>query len=71
MARGLRQTMTHPTVGTMPVTASPLRFSDTPVQYDRPPPLLGQHTQEILREVLGLTDEQIAALPLCTTIATP
>jgi crotonobetainyl-CoA:carnitine CoA-transferase CaiB-like acyl-CoA transferase len=55
----------------MPVTASPLRFSDTPVQYDRPPPLLGQHTQEILREVLGLTDEQIAALPLCTTIATP
>jgi len=62
IARGLRQNIAHPTAGTVPVTASPLRFSDTPVQYDRPPPLLGQHTIEVLREVLGLTEDDIAAL---------
>ncbi len=62
ISRGLRQNIAHPTAGTVPVTASPLRFSDTPVQYDRPPPLLGQHTIEVLREVLGLNEAEIAAL---------
>jgi crotonobetainyl-CoA:carnitine CoA-transferase CaiB-like acyl-CoA transferase len=39
----------------MPVTASPLRFSDSPVTYRRAPPLLGEHTEEVLREVLGIS----------------
>ena len=68
-ARGLRQEIPHPTAGAVPVTASPLRFSATPVQYDRPPPLLGQHTNEVVREVLGLSDDEIAALQAPTAIA--
>ena len=44
-----------------PVTASPLRFSDSPVVYRRAPPLLGQHTEEVLREVLGKSPQAIAA----------
>ena len=61
-ARGLRQELPHPTIGTMPTTASPMRLSDTPVQYRRSPPTLGQHTDEVLREVLGMDEAAIAAL---------
>jgi crotonobetainyl-CoA:carnitine CoA-transferase CaiB-like acyl-CoA transferase len=60
-ARGLRQEMTHPLAGRASVTASPLRFSETPVQYRRAPPLLGEHTEEVLREVLGKDAAGIAA----------
>ncbi|MEI2416012.1 CaiB/BaiF CoA-transferase family protein [Orrella sp. JC864] len=61
-ARELRRELPHPLAGAVPLTGSPLRFSDTPVQYRRAPPLLGEHTQEVLRERLGLSDEEIAAL---------
>ncbi|HMN79341.1 MAG TPA: CaiB/BaiF CoA-transferase family protein [Burkholderiaceae bacterium] len=57
---GLLREMDHP-AGRVPVVGSPLRFSDSPVTYDRPPPLLGQHTDEVLRE-LGFDDAGIAAL---------
>ena len=43
--------------------ANPLRFSATPVRYDLPPPALGEHTQEVLSGLLGMSDEAIAALP--------
>lgn len=52
-ARGLRREIPHPLGSTAPTTASPLRMSGSPVQYRLAPPLLGQHTAEILREVLG------------------
>ena len=52
-ARQLRRELPHPLGGTAPVTASPLRFSASPVVYRNAPPMLGQHTQEILREILG------------------
>jgi crotonobetainyl-CoA:carnitine CoA-transferase CaiB-like acyl-CoA transferase len=52
-ARGLRREIPHPLGGTAPTTASPLRMSGSPVQYRRAPPMLGQHTEEILREILG------------------
>jgi crotonobetainyl-CoA:carnitine CoA-transferase CaiB-like acyl-CoA transferase len=42
--------------------ASPLKLSRTPVRRDRPPPLLGQHTEEVLGELLGWDAERIAAL---------
>ena len=45
-----------------PTVKSPLRLSATPVQYDAPPPRLGEHTERILAEVLGLSAERIAAL---------
>lgn len=42
--------------------ASPLRLTDTPPSYDLPPPMVGQHTEEVLRAVLGIDDEQFLAL---------
>lgn len=49
-ARELWQNIPHPVAGTSPTTASPIRYSDTPVQYRRAAPMLGEHTEEILRE---------------------
>ena len=46
----------------LPLLASPLRMSETPVAYDRAPPRLGEHTDEVLRTVLGYSAEKIAAL---------
>ncbi|MDQ0140574.1 CaiB/BaiF CoA transferase family protein [Cupriavidus necator] len=45
-----------------PTVKSPLRLSATPVQYDAPPPRLGQHTAQVLETVLGLSAERIARL---------
>lgn len=53
IARGIWKEMNHPLAGKSPTTASPIRYSDTPVQYRQAPPLLGEHTEEILAE-LGL-----------------
>jgi crotonobetainyl-CoA:carnitine CoA-transferase CaiB-like acyl-CoA transferase len=60
--RGLRLDITHPSGGTVPMVANPIRLSATPAAYDLAPPLLGQHTKEILSERLGMTAEQIADL---------
>lgn len=60
--RGMRLDLPHPTAGQVSVTASALRLGDTPVSYRRPPPLLGEHTDEVLREVLGLPAEALDAL---------
>ena len=43
--------MDHPTIGELPLVGSPLKFSDTPVQYRLHPPLMGEHTEEVLREL--------------------
>ncbi len=59
-ARQLRHDQPHPGGGVAPVTASPLRFSASPVVYRRAPPLLGQHTEEVLRDVLGKSPQAIA-----------
>ncbi|MBA3902625.1 MAG: CoA transferase [Rhodocyclaceae bacterium] len=60
--RGLRIDVPHPAAGTVPLVASPMRFSATPVDHDRPPPLLGEHTEEVLRERLGMNPGEIARL---------
>lgn len=49
-------------VGRMTVTASPLKMSETPGEVYAPAPLLGQHSEEVLREVLGYSPETIRAL---------
>jgi len=59
--RGLQIEMPHPAGGTAPQVGNPIRFSITPIDYRRAPPLLGQDTEAILRE-LGRSDDEIAAL---------
>ena len=61
-ARGLRMELPHPLAGSVPTVANPLRLSASPVEYRSAPPLLGQHTREVLRELLGLSAERIDAL---------
>jgi len=60
--RGMVQEVPHPTIGTLRLTGVPLKYSETPGRIQRHPPLLGEHTDEILTEVLGYSDEQIATL---------
>lgn len=55
-------TVEHPIAGPVPLVANPIRFSETPIRYPAAPPLLGQHSREILQGVLGVTDAQIAEL---------
>ena len=50
--------MNHPTIGELPLVGSPLKMSDTPVEYRLSPPLMGEHTEEVLNE-LGYKDEEI------------
>ena len=52
--RGLQVRSAHPLAGEVSMVASPMRFSRDPVAYDRAPPLLGQHTDEVLGRLLGL-----------------
>ncbi|WP_310460732.1 CaiB/BaiF CoA-transferase family protein [Sphaerotilus sp.] len=53
VARGLRVALPHPQAGTVPGVANPVRLSATPVVYRSAPPLLGQHTDEVLADWLG------------------
>ncbi|HKU46101.1 MAG TPA: CaiB/BaiF CoA-transferase family protein [Burkholderiales bacterium] len=61
VARGLRMEMRHPTAGKVSLVRSPMRFSETPVKHDVPPPTLGQHTEEVLKW-LGKSEAEIARL---------
>jgi crotonobetainyl-CoA:carnitine CoA-transferase CaiB-like acyl-CoA transferase len=65
--RGLRVDMPHPQ-GTAPTLASPLRLSSTPVSYRSPPPMLGQHTREVLQDLLGLPTDEIDSLAAARVI---
>ncbi|MFO1069937.1 MAG: CaiB/BaiF CoA-transferase family protein [Geminicoccaceae bacterium] len=61
-ARGIRMDLPHPQAGTVPQVASPMRLSATPVAYERAPPTLGQHTDDVLTEVLGLDAAALSEL---------
>jgi formyl-CoA transferase len=52
----------HPTAGKVPMAGIPVKFSVTPASVRLPPPLLGQHTDEVLKTWLGMTDEAIEDL---------
>jgi len=61
-ARGLQVDLPHPSGGTARMVRSPMKLSATPARCDLPPPLLGQHTEQVLRDLLGKSDDEIAAL---------
>jgi crotonobetainyl-CoA:carnitine CoA-transferase CaiB-like acyl-CoA transferase len=61
-ARGLEISLSHPLCGLLPLVASPIRLSDTPVAYTLPPPLLGEHTRALLASRLGMSEAEIDAL---------
>jgi formyl-CoA transferase len=61
-ARGLAIDLPHPTAGSVKLVRSPMRMSATPAGSDLPPPLLGQHTEEVLQQVLGMSAADVAAL---------
>jgi len=60
--REMLQHMQHPSIGEIPQVANPVRFSASPVHYQRPPPLLGEHTSEVLRDVLQMDEQDISEL---------
>ncbi|MCF6096458.1 CoA transferase [Thermovorax subterraneus] len=61
-AREMLVELEHPVAGRMKVPGIPIKFSETPGKVESPAPLLGQHTEEVLKEMLGFTEEQIETL---------
>lgn len=61
-ALGTRLEVDHPTAGRIPLVASPLNIPTMPAQVRFPPPLLGEHTDEILQEILEIAGDEIAEL---------
>ena len=57
VARGLRMQ-----IGNVSLVRSPMRFSETPIEHQAPPPLLGEHTDEVLRGLLGKSEGEVARL---------
>jgi crotonobetainyl-CoA:carnitine CoA-transferase CaiB-like acyl-CoA transferase len=59
--RGMLIELPHPTAGSVPQIRSPMRFAEAQLAFDRAPPLLGQHTAEVLSD-LGFDEARIAQL---------
>lgn len=63
-SRDMVTTWQHPASGPLELVSSPMKLSETPVRTDFPPPLLGEHTEDVLRELLALDDSALAQLRL-------
>ncbi|MFZ4410681.1 MAG: CoA transferase, partial [Paracraurococcus sp.] len=62
IARNMVVEMQHPTGEPVKVIANPVKLSATPPTYRSPPPVLGQHTSEVLGDLLGMSAAEIAGL---------
>jgi crotonobetainyl-CoA:carnitine CoA-transferase CaiB-like acyl-CoA transferase len=67
----MRVTLPHPLAssGEVALIGNPLKFSETPVSYRKAPPLLGEHTEEVLKEILALEEDRLDALRNAGVIA--
>lgn len=54
--------MEHPTIGALPLVGSPLKMGGTPVEYRLSPPLMGEHTEYVLKNLLGYSSEKVEEL---------
>ena len=70
-ARGSLVESTHPVAGSIQMTGPPVRMSDTPGSVRAPAPLLGEHTEEILRDRLGMTSDEIEHLKQAGIVRAP
>jgi crotonobetainyl-CoA:carnitine CoA-transferase CaiB-like acyl-CoA transferase len=61
-ARGLKLNLPHPLAGTVPGVANPIRFLGSPIQTQTAPPTLGQHTEVVLKDLVGLSDAELDRL---------
>ena len=61
-AREMTLESDHPTAGTVRLTGFPYKLSQTPAEIHRPPPLLGEHTEEVLTGLLDYSPEGVASL---------
>jgi len=61
-ARGMRIEMEHPLAGAVPLVANPIRMSESPVQYLRSPPTLGEHTSDVLEDWLAMGEAEVVDL---------
>jgi crotonobetainyl-CoA:carnitine CoA-transferase CaiB-like acyl-CoA transferase len=69
-ARGFFEEVEHPVVGVQPIPTVPFRYASVPRWILRPAPTLGQHSREILGDLLGLSEAELAALEASRLIAT-
>ncbi len=60
--RNMLVTMDHPKIGKIKQIGAPLKFSDTPLKIELPPPMLGQHTDEVLVKLCGYSEDEVATL---------
>lgn len=68
LARELALELPHPLAGHVPQVASPIRLSRTPVEYRKAPPLLGEDTQAVLEQILGLDEQAVESLRVAGVI---
>ena len=61
-SRGMRVEIEHPTLGKFPAVANPIKFSATPIQYRSAPPMLGEHTAEVLKEYANVDGARLEEL---------
>ena len=62
LARGMKVDLPHPLAGSVPQVTVPVKMSGTPLLSETPPPLLAQHTLQVLRERLALSEDALATL---------
>ena len=62
LAREMVKEIEHPACGPMKLVNTPVKFSHSDPSIRTPPPLLGQHTDEVLREIIGMSESEIRNL---------